>query len=34
MLMREAYQMGAEDGYWEALETDLSCEIFARTYGN
>ena len=28
LLMRDAYDMGAEDGYWEALETDMVCEIF------
>jgi hypothetical protein len=30
MLMREAYDKGTEDGYWEAIETDLNCELWAK----
>jgi hypothetical protein len=28
LLLREAYQRGAEDGYWEAIETDYACEVY------
>ena len=31
ILMREAYERGAEDGYWEAIDEEniYACEIFA-----
>ncbi len=30
ILMRESYERGAEDGYWEAIEEEnpYACEIF------